>query len=108
MATLNNVKLQLGITDDKQDDLLNLIIANVEKAMLLKLTTVTSVPTELSYITEEVAIARYYRRGSEGMKSKTVEGFSVSYDDEFNKYADVFERYQVGSDDFTAGQVTFF
>lgn len=106
--TLNNVKLQIGITDTTQDDLLKLIIGNVEKAMLLRLETVEDVPDELFYIIEEVAIARYYRRGSEGMSRKTVEGLTVEYENDFDKYSDVFERYRLGSDDFMPGAVTFF
>lgn len=106
--TLNNVKLQLGITDTVQDALLNMIISNVEKALLLNLETVTSIPEQLSYIVEEVVVARYYRRGSEGMSRKTVEGLTVEYENDFDKYSDIFERYRLGSDDFTPGAVTFF
>ena len=106
--TLSNVKLQLGITDTKQDDLLTLIINNVEKAMLGYLPTVTAVPEGLLYIVEEVAVARYYRRGSEGMKSKSIEGYSVSYDNDFDSYLHIFERYQPEESNDTPGVVTFF
>lgn len=107
MQTLSNVKLQIGIEDDKQDDLLKLIISNVEKAMLGYLPGILEVPVELSYIVEEVSVARYYRRGSEGMKSKTIEGFSVSYDNEFDAYHHIFERYQP-TNETTRGSVVFF
>lgn len=106
--TLSNVKLQLGITDTKQDDLLTLIINNVGKAMLGYLPALTSVPDELGYIVEDVAVARYYRRGSEGMKSKSIEGYSVAYDNDFDSYQHIFKRYQPEDSDVKPGVVEFF
>ncbi|UTH14871.1 phage head-tail connector protein [Macrococcus equipercicus] len=106
--TLSNVKLQLGITDTKQDDLLTLIINNVGKAMLGYLPALTSVPDELGYIVEDVAVARYYRRGSEGMKSKSIEGYSVAYDKDFDSYLHIFERYQPEESNDTPGVVAFY
>lgn len=106
--TLSNVKLQLGITDTKQDDLLNLIINNVQEAMLGYLPALSEVPDELGYIVEDVAVARYYRRGSEGMKSKSIEGYSVSYDKDFDSYLHIFERYQPEDSNVKPGAVEFF
>ena len=42
----------------------------------------TEVPLELEYIVEEATIRRFNRIGSEGMKSESVEGHSVTYLDE--------------------------
>ena len=42
----------------------------------------TEIPLELEYIIEEATIRRFNRIGSEGMKSESVEGHSVTYLDE--------------------------
>ena len=42
----------------------------------------TEVPLEIEYIVEEATIRRFNRIGSEGMKSESVEGHSVTYLDE--------------------------
>ena len=42
----------------------------------------TEVPLELEYIVDEATIRRFNRIGSEGMKSESVEGHSVTYLDE--------------------------
>ena len=41
----------------------------------------TEIPLELEYIVEEATIRRFNRIGSEGMKSESVEGHSVTYID---------------------------
>lgn len=41
----------------------------------------TEVPLELEYIVDEATIRRFNRIGSEGMKSESVEGHSVTFDD---------------------------
>ena len=42
----------------------------------------TEIPLELEYIVDEATIRRFNRIGSEGMKSESVEGHSVTYLDE--------------------------
>ena len=42
----------------------------------------TEIPLGLEYIVEEATIRRFNRIGSEGMKSESVEGHSVTYLDE--------------------------
>jgi hypothetical protein len=42
----------------------------------------TEIPLGLEYIVEEATIRRFNRIGSEGMKSESVEGHSVTYIDE--------------------------
>lgn len=46
---------------------------------LLNRIKATEIPLELEYIVEEATIRRFNRIGSEGMKSKSVEGHSVTY-----------------------------
>ena len=48
---------------------------------LLHRINATEIPLELEYIVEEATIRRFNRIGSEGMKSESVEGHSVTYID---------------------------
>ena len=55
MATLENVKMLLSIDDDKQDELLKIIINNTEKRLISLLPLETEeIPERLEYIVEEV------------------------------------------------------
>ena len=55
----------------------------------------TEVPLELEYIVDEATIRRFNRIGSEGMKSESVEGHSVTYidGDELEPYESVIVAY---------------
>ena len=55
----------------------------------------TEIPLELEYIVEEATIRRFNRIGSEGMKSESVEGHSVSYldGDELAPYESAIAAY---------------
>ena len=55
----------------------------------------TEVPLELEYIVDEATIRRFNRIGSEGMKSESVEGHSVTYieGDELAPYESVIVAY---------------
>ena len=55
----------------------------------------TEVPLELEYIVDEATIRRFNRIGSEGMKSESVEGHSVTYldEDELAPYESVIVAY---------------
>ena len=57
------------------------IYNNIAERLLHRLET-TEVPIELEYIVDEATIRRFNRIGSEGMKSESVEGHSVTYIDE--------------------------
>lgn len=103
----SRIKTVLGIVDDLQDDVLEILIENVESHLkgLLK----GDIPDELNYIVEEITIRRFNRLGTEGMKSETVEGHRVDfYDlkDEFTPYMDVIDDYR--DHDSKAGKVVFF
>lgn len=90
---LSTVKLLLGITANDRDSLLNYIISATEKRLIILLgllpvdNTEPTVPTELSHIVADVTCARFNRIASEGMKSDSVEGESITfYDGDFDPY----------------------
>lgn len=59
------------------------IYAVISQRLIGKLSKieVTEVPIELEWIVDEATIRRFNRIGSEGMKSESVEGHSVTFDD---------------------------
>lgn len=58
----------------------------------------TEIPVELEYIVDEATIRRFNRIGSEGMKSESVEGHSVTYldEDELAPYESAINDYLEG------------
>lgn len=112
---LKNIKIVLGINDNLQDAVLEVLIRNVTKHLVGLLKKVnknlTEVPGELGYIVEEITIRRFNRIGTEGMKTESVEGHRVDfYDlkDEFVPYQEIIEGYaEEPEDNGGRGKVMF-
>lgn len=84
------IKTRNDIQDDKQDGVIDDIIDTVQNHMKALLGKET--PSGLEYIVKEISIIRFNRIGSEGMKSESVEGHSVTYnslDDDFAPYMSI-------------------
>ncbi|HJA23524.1 MAG TPA: phage head-tail connector protein [Candidatus Limosilactobacillus intestinavium] len=110
---LKNLKTMLGITTDKKDELLNLIIKNTEQALRFKLglNSEEAIPSELSYIALEVCVRRYNRISNEGMASYSQEGESITFNsDDFDDFADDINawREQNGKNVKSLGKLQFF
>lgn len=101
----DDVKKLLGIEDDKQDDVLEVIIEHIEsqiKSMIDK----DDVPDSLEFVVTEVAVRRFNRLGTEGMKSESVEGHSVTYydaEDDFGPYM-IYIDNERDDDDYKPGR----
>lgn len=95
MAVLENVKKLLSINDDKQDELLEIIISNTEKRLISLLPSdMETIPDRLEYIVEEVAVKRFNRVGAEGMSQESVDGRSNTFQaNDFDEYMDVIDQY---------------
>lgn len=105
---LERIKTLLGIEDTLQDDVLNIIIENVSKH--LKAMIGKEIPEDLNFIVEEITIRRFNRLGTEGMKSESVEGHSITfYDlkDEFVPYADIIASHKEPPEKPGRGKVLF-
>ncbi len=106
---LSRIKTLLGIEDNIQDEVLDIVISNVTshlKGLLGK-----EVPIELNFIVEEISIRRFNRIGTEGMKSELVEGHRVDfYDlkDEFDPYQDIIDSYKKDDGSSRKGKVMFY
>lgn len=106
---VNNIKTMKDINDDIQDEVLENIVLNTEKHLLLKIKRmnkdVKEVPEELDFIVEEISIRRYNNIGSEGMKSESVEGHAITFyemDDYFKPYQEIIDDFE--DDDFDGGK----
>ena len=93
---LNRIKTLLGTTDN--DELINEII-ELTTSKILNYINKTELPNELESVLIELAIQRYNRIGSEGISSESVDGKSVSYEDDF-------ESYKVYLDDYISKNCT--
>lgn len=74
--------------------LVEAIYNNISERLLHRIKA-TEIPVELEYIVDEATIRRFNRIGSEGMKSESVEGHSVTYidGDELAPYESVIVAY---------------
>ncbi len=108
------IKTLLDIKDDLQDSVLDIIVENVTSHLLGKLKrvdkSIKEVPKELDYIIEEIAIRRYNRIGTEGMKSESVEGHKVDFyelDKDFTPYEEIIIDYEDEPTEPKRGKVMF-
>ena len=86
MEVIDKIKTLLGLKDNNQDDLLDVIIENTEQALCFKLSA-DEVPKELNYVLVEVAIKRFNRLKNEGMTSYSQEGESITFNSsDFNDF----------------------
>lgn len=91
---IQNIKLDLEITDNLQDKLINMLLRRVIKHFKAEYGA-PEIDDAYSFIFEDCVIKRFNRRGSEGAQSESVEGHSVSYYDnknEFLPYDDMLQK----------------
>ena len=79
---LKKIKRRLGIMPDdtKEDDLLSDLVEDAE-SYFKGLTGEATIDNKYAYMIENVVYKLYGRKGSEGVTSETVDGYSVTYQD---------------------------
>ena len=87
---LNRIKVLLGVSEN--DDLVSEII-ELTREKILNYINKTELPNELEFVLIELSIQRYNRIGSEGIASESVDGKSVSYEDDFETYKHYLDEY---------------
>ena len=87
---LNRIKTLLGVTDN--DELIH-EITELTKSKILNYINEVELPLELEFVLVELTIQRYNRIGSEGIASESIDGKSVSYDDDFIGYKHYLDDY---------------
>lgn len=106
---LNDLKLMLGIdaNDTSIDAKLKLIISTATARLKLLLGG-TEPPESMEHIIREVAIIRFNKIGSEGLGSHTVEGESLSFnEDDFAAFTDEIQAFLNSQKENTRGKVRF-
>lgn len=95
MPYIDKVKQRIGLTDDKQDVMLQGIIDNVEAELIARLPiNMSLVPHDIQFIIIEIAIKRFNKTGAEGMTSESIDGRSNSYEqDDFKQYEGIIKSY---------------
>lgn len=104
-TVLSDVKLLLGLTteDDKLD-----AIVRLTESRLKALLSVKIIPDELEYIITEVSIKRFNRIGSEGVQTHSVEGESMSFnDDDFSSFSSEIQAWRDDQASQNKGRVRF-
>lgn len=81
-AQLERIKRRLGIdeNDDHEDNLLEDLVNDAE-SYFKSLTGSATVDHKYNFMIENVVYKLYGRKGSEGVSSETVDGYSVTYQD---------------------------
>ena len=87
---LNRIKTLLQIQDN--DELIHEIV-EITKEKILNYINEKELPKELEFVLIELAIQRFNRIGSEGIASESIDGKSVSYDDDFTGYKHYLDDY---------------
>ena len=102
---LKEVKTLIGLKDDKQDDLLNVLIGNTASQFKIIIGN-SIIPAELYFIWSNVVVSRYNRLGQEGMVSYSQEGEGFRFQtSDFDPYMTLIDKF-TGDDGH--GKVVFF
>lgn len=97
---LEKLKRRLGIEDESQDALLQDLLDDASDHFKL-LTGADAVDSKYEFIIRDVASARYARKGSEGLESESVDGYSAKYiKGDFEPYLELLDSEFNLSDDF--------
>ena len=93
---IENVLVKLGILTDhtpEEYSRVELFVEDAERAIKIAIRK-PSIPKELEWICEEMAIVRYRKFGSEAAKSESVDGYSVTFvDDMIAPYKSILDDY---------------
>lgn len=106
---LNEIKLLLGIdiTDTAQDAKLNLLIDTATARLKILLGGIDP-PESMAHIIREIAIVRFNKIGSEGLSSHSVEGESLSFNEnDFSAFSDEIQAFLDMQEAGSRGRVRF-
>ena len=87
---LNRIKTLLNVEGNEE---LIYEIVNITEAKILNYINANEMPIELEFVLIELAVQRFNRIGSEGISSESIDGKSVSYDDDFIGYKHYLDDY---------------
>lgn len=111
-AQLAKIKRRLGIAQDDtaENDLLADLVDDAE-SYFKTLTGSVEIGSKYNFMIENVVYKLYGRKGSEGVTSETVDGYSVTYqdwDNLFKPYMDILNKdFGLDGSQRQKGKVTF-
>lgn len=78
---LADIKLLLGITDNSEDDLLNLLItiASTDAKIMAGVSDITAIQS----VVEKMVVYLYNRRGTEGLSQESYSGATYHYENNY-------------------------
>ena len=111
MVDIEKIKRRLGIEDDLQDELILDLVADAS-AIFMTITNSDEVPEKYTFMVEDVAYKLYNRKGSEGIASESIDGYTAQYSSGlYDEYMDILVRDFNLDDDGSerkAGRVMFY
>ena len=93
--TLDNIKVILSLAeDDTQDELLSVLCTNAMNSINVYL-GVSELPNELSFVVDELVVARYRKLGAEGIDTEKIDVLSTKYTaDNLKPYYAILDEYK--------------
>ena len=96
MEQLQNIKILLSLTDNSQDEILEILLHNAVD-MICAYLGLELMPPELDFVAQQMVIVRYHRLGSEGITTEKIDVLSTTYTyniDELAPYKSVLDSYR--------------
>ena len=87
---LNRIKTLLNVEGNEE---LITEIVNITEAKILNYINASEMTYEFEFVLIELSVQRFNRIGSEGIASESIDGKSVSYDDDFTGYKHYLDDY---------------
>lgn len=96
---LGSIKILVGVTDDKQDGLINELISNAQEQILAYVNQdnnkPVTMPTYIDFIIKDVVVQMYNRLGDEGKVSSSEGSVSSTWSDiDLTRYAAFLDKYR--------------
>lgn len=110
---VEEVKLYKGIMDSVQDPLLNLIVSESMKRILIhinsrKANKLNEIPEELDFIVRDVSIKRFNKIDSEGTNSNSQEGLTLNWEKGYlDEYESILAGYYDNEEEGRKGSIKF-
>lgn len=93
IEALNRIKIKLELKDGSKDELLTVLYEDASN-MICNYINSNELPKNISWIAEEIAIKRYRKLGTEGMKSEQIDVIKTEFDGNLiNEYIPILNKH---------------
>lgn len=96
---IDSIKILIGVTDDKQNDLINELISNAQGQILAYVNQDNNepvgMPDNVDFIIKDIVVQMYNRLGDEGKASSSEGSVSSTWSEiDLAKYASFLDKYR--------------